>query len=631
MAKRIPDDVIDNIRNQVDITNIIGQYVDLQKRGKNHFGFCPFHDERTPSFSVNDDKQFYHCFSCGRGGNVFNFLMELEGFNFPESVEKVAELGNVATDFDFSDDLNTRKVSRYQPEQERVIAIHRELTTLYHYILMNTEAGQPALNYLLDRGLSEETLKAYEIGIAPEDSQLTYKHLVNKHFELSAIEASGVFSIHGEQAYDRFSSRIVFPLRNEHADVVGFSGRILPESKFAKDHGDAPKYLNSPETIVFEKSQFLFNLDVAKQEVRKAKEVILFEGFMDVIAAAEIGIKNGVASMGTSLTEQHIQMINRITKQVLIIYDGDDPGREATKRAIKKIKRQAPKLSMEVINLPNKLDPDEFIQKYGDEKFIEQISDDRLSTWRFYRIYFRKKFDVSSDQGKLQYINALLQVIANTDNELQRELYLQEVAEDTHINIQTLNQQLKVERQQIQGDDSTPMTNQQNSFNEPSQNLFGQRTQDSYIKPLTLTERSERQLFNRFLYEPSSWFMVKQQVATFHFQTPILQTLFLLLQEFREQQDDDQPIAVDRFLQLLRGEEEQRLLVQIMSLDLPPQVSEQEIHDLLYNILTKSDLTAQMEVLNREVEMAKLNHDNARISDLNKQRIDILRQMKKRK
>lgn len=629
MAKKIPSDVIDSIRNEVDITNIIGQYVDLQKRGKNHFGFCPFHDERTPSFSVNSDKQFYHCFSCGRGGNVYNFLMELEGYSFPEAVEKVAELGNVATDFDFSDHHHAEKVSQYQSDQKKIVDIHKELSILYHYILMNTQAGQPALTYLLDRGLSEETLESYEIGLAPEDSQFTYQHLINKGFDPDDLAASGVFSFHGNHVYDRFNSRIIFPLRNEYGDVVGFSGRILPGSKYADDHPDTPKYLNSPETKIFEKSKFLFNLDVAKQEVRKAKEIVLFEGFMDVIAAAETGIHNGVASMGTSLTEEQIHMLNKQTRNILIVYDGDEAGQKATKRAIEKILAQAPKQKVAVVLLPNKLDPDEYIQKFGGDQFAEQLGENRLTIWRFYRFYYQNEFSLTTDKGKLQYIDAMLSEIANIDNEVERELYLQEVAQDTGINVQTLASQLQVEIQQLK--QAAKGKTEKWSYDSVAPDASQPAHEGLFNHKKTPLQRSEMQLFHRLLYEPSSWFILQERSPAFHFQTPIMQTLFILLQEFRNQMNADEPLAVDKFLQLLRGEEEQRLFVQIMALDLPQSVSEQEIDDLIYNISTKTDLLTQMADLNREVELAKISNDSVRLNNLNQQRIDILRQIKKRK
>lgn len=628
MTKKIPSEIIDEIRAQVDITTIIGQYVELQKRGKNYFGFCPFHEERTPSFSVNGDKQFYHCFSCGRGGNVYNFLMELEGYSFPEAVQKVAELGHVATDFEFNDSYPHDQASRYQTDQQQIIAIHQELTTLYHYILMNTQAGRAALNYLLERGLSTETLALFAIGLAPEDSRFTYQHLLNKKFAAADIEASGVFSYHGDNVYDRFNSRIVFPLRNEFGDVAGFSGRILPGSKYAENHADAPKYLNSPETKVFNKSDFLFNLDIARQEVRKAKEIVLFEGFMDVIAAAEIGIKNGVASMGTSITSSQIQTLSRHTKSVLIVYDGDQPGIEATKRALDKFTAEAPKQKIAAVILPNSLDPDEYIQKYGREKFSEQLGESRLSVWRFYRYYYKQRYSLTTDQGKLQYIDAILNVIAQAGNEIEQEVYLQEVSEDTNVNVKTLGNQLAIEKQHRQNAAAQPEAAVTAKFADSD---FEQRSEAKLPPKVTALQKSEMQLLNRLLYEPSSWFMLAERHQDFHFQTPLMETLFILLQAFRQQAAKEQPLAVDKFLQLLKGEDERRLLVQIMALELPSVITEREVDDLIYNIVAKSNLAAQMKQLNQEVELAKLSHDQVRLMDLNKQRMEIIRQMKKRK
>ncbi|OYW67330.1 MAG: DNA primase, partial [Aerococcus viridans] len=343
--------------------DVTSQFVDLQKRGRNYFGYCPFHDEKTPSFTVNEEKQIFHCFSCGRGGNVFRFMEEIEGYSFPQAVQKVAEAGNVSVSFDWSALDDGKQTANYSSAQNRLIQIHEELRQFYHYLLMNTENGHQGLTYLYDRGLSKETLDAFQIGIAPEDGRLAAQHLLNKEFTIEELQLSGIFVGDQDRLKDRFAGRVMFPLRNPQGKTVGFSGRILPGSNRYKSHPDAAKYLSGAETEIFEKNTFLFNLDLAQNEARRAKELVLFEGFMDVIASHNEGVGNGVASMGTSLTNNQIKAIERTSKQVLIAYDGDKPGQKATLRAINLIQNQSSRLKLNVLAFEQNLDPDEFIQK----------------------------------------------------------------------------------------------------------------------------------------------------------------------------------------------------------------------------------------------------------------------------
>lgn len=266
MPELIPQETIENIRKQTNIVDIVGQYVQLKKSGKNYVGLCPFHNEKTPSFSVAEDKQIFHCFGCGKGGNVFSFIQEIEGLHFPEAVERVADLSSIEVSFNLSNQPQT--LSPRVLEEHQLIEVHEKTADLYHHILMNTQIGEKALSYLKDRGLSEEAIKTFKIGFAPVDRTLLYKILEKENFSEDILKKSGLlFQLDNGNWLDRFYQRIMFPITNFQGKTIGFSGRILEEETF--DSSDQPKYLNSPETELFNKRFILFNFHQARSEIRK--------------------------------------------------------------------------------------------------------------------------------------------------------------------------------------------------------------------------------------------------------------------------------------------------------------------------------------------------------------------------
>ncbi|MGH2115233.1 DNA primase [Aerococcus urinaeequi] len=629
MANFIPEEIINEVKNNVNILDVTSQFVDLQKRGRNYFGYCPFHEERTPSFTVNEEKQIFHCFSCGRGGNVFRFMEEIEGYSFPQAVQKVAEAGNVSVSFDWSALDDGKQTANYSSAQNRLIQLHEELRQFYHYLLMNTENGHQGLTYLYDRGLSKETLDAYQIGIAPEDGRLAAQHLLNKEFTIEELQLSGIFVGDQDRLKDRFAGRVMFPLRNPQGKTVGFSGRILPGSNHYESHPDAAKYLNSPETEIFEKNTFLFNLDLAQNEARRAKELVLFEGFMDVIASHNEGVGNGVASMGTSLTNNQIKAIERTSKQVLIAYDGDKPGQKATLRAINLIQDQSSRLKLNVLAFEQNLDPDEFIQKYGGERYVNFVLNKRLSPIHFMRNYYRQEFSLETDNGKIQFINVMLEAIAKIQQAIDRDIYVGEIAEDTGVSKDTLLHQLeshspkKQSHQPYQADDN----GNQKSF--PTNTNFQPSIPATTSKKKSQLEKSELLLLYRLLYNSETWLLIANR--DFHFQTSEVETVFMLLSDYRENnQNIDGEIDPGDFLQALSGAEEQRLVAEVMNMEVAPDIGEGEVEDLIYNIQIKGNIEQKMQTLDDEIAYARSVDDFAQISILIKQKIDLLKQIKSR-
>jgi DNA primase len=624
MANFIPQEVINEVKNNVNILDVTSQFVDLQKRGRNYFGYCPFHDEKTPSFTVNEEKQIFHCFSCGRGGNIFRFMEEIEGYSFTQAVQKVAEQGNVSINFDWSAIDGSQSQSQYSDNQRRLIQIHEALRQFYHYLLVNTENGNEGLTYLNNRGLSDETIDTYQIGIAPENGQLAAQHLLNKEFTFSELQASGVFVGEERQLRDRFAGRIMFPLRNERGETVGFSGRILPGSHHANAHPDAAKYLNSPETEIFEKNTFLFNLDLAQNEARRAKELVLFEGFMDVIASHNVGVQNGVASMGTSLTNNQIKAIDRASKQVLIAYDGDSPGQKATLRAINLIHEQRPRIAINVLAFEQNLDPDEFIQKYGGDKYLQFVGNQRLTPIHFMRNYYSKDYALQTDKGKIDYIQVMIQAIAKISQPVDRDIYISEIAKDTGVSKETLLQQLSAVASKSEDNHSSAKQN----FQDPSQSAISDPT-FSTTKKRTQLEKSELLLLYRLLYNSEAWMYVTN--ADFHFRTSEMESLYMILSDYREKyRDEDGNIDASDFLQSLTGAQEQQIVAEVMTLEVAPDLGEGEMEDLLYNIQVKGSLKEQMSAIDDEIRQAQALADFAQIGILTKQKIDLLKQMKQR-
>lgn len=629
LANFIPEEIINEVKNNVNILDVTSQFVDLQKRGRNYFGYCPFHEERTPSFTVNEEKQIFHCFSCGRGGNVFRFMEEIEGYSFPHAVQKVAEAGNVSVSFDWSALDDGKQTANYSSAQNRLIQLHEELRQFYHYLLMNTENGHQGLTYLYDRGLSKETLDAYQIGIAPEDGRLAAQHLLNKEFTIEELQLSGIFVGDQDRLKDRFAGRVMFPLRNPQGKTVGFSGRILPGSNHYESHPDAAKYLNSPETEIFEKNTFLFNLDLAQNEARRAKELVLFEGFMDVIASHNEGVGNGVASMGTSLTNNQIKAIERTSKQVLIAYDGDKPGQKATLRAINLIQNQSSRLKLNVLAFEQNLDPDEFIQKYGGERYVNFVLNKRLSPIHFMRNYYRQEFSLETDNGKIQFINVMLEAIAKIQQAIDRDIYVGEIAEDTGVSKDTLLHQLeshspkKQSHQPYQADDN----GNQKSF--PTNTNFQPSIPATTSKKKSQLEKSELLLLYRLLYNSETWLLIANR--DFHFHSSGVETVFMLLSDYRENnQNIDGEIDPGDFLQALSGAEEQRLVAEVMNMEVAPDIGEGEVEDLIYNIQIKGNIEQKMQSLDEEIAYARSVDDFAQISILIKQKIDLLKQIKSR-
>lgn len=568
MAKRIPQSVIEEIRTKTNIVEVVGQYVQLKKSGKNYSGLCPFHEEKTPSFSVAEDKQIFHCFGCGRGGNVFGFIQEIEGVSFPEAVVKIAELENIPVDEQY------REVEVVENSQARqLIGLHEKAADVFHHMLIHTAAGQQALDYLLERGLTQELIETFQIGFAPNERQFLGQIFKNENVPETLYPLSGLFVEREDGTFsDRFYQRIMFPIRNPQGKTIGFSGRFLPTKDFSGK--DQPKYLNSPETEIFTKREVLFNFDKARNTIRKENTVFLFEGFMDVLAAWRAGIQNGIASMGTSLTNQQIAAIERAAKELVICYDGDSAGVEATNRAVELLHTHS-RLRLTVVSLPEGLDPDEYVQKYGAEAFQELAYHGRDTVFSFKMMYHRLHHNLQNEKEQIDYVQELLTELAKVDSLIEQDRYLTQLSTEFQISRETLQQQLRQikQLQRIQSDE-----NKQQRRNDTGEIRGTKSPPLTGVKAQRLTqlEKAEQLLLNRLFSDSFLNHKLKQEGLQFVHER--YQEIYFLYDTYIESNGN---FLLAEFLDFLKDQEIKNKVIEIAYLNVPEESSEHEIQQLL--------------------------------------------------
>ena len=425
---RIPQEKIEEIKNSVSIVDFISNYVALTKSGKSYKGLCPFHSEKTPSFMVNDDKQIFHCFGCHKGGDVFKFLMEYKKISYIEAVEEVAQYAGI----------QLRPQSGYdkskQDEIEQLYEINRQAAKFFAEHLYNSIAGESARSYLAERKLKLPTQRAFGLGYAPDSWSTLKNFLEEQNIDLEkALELGLVDRKERGTYYDKFRDRIIFPIFSTNGRIVGFGGRILtPNEK-------APKYLNSPESKIYSKRKILYGLYHAKEEIRKLDRAILVEGYMDLISLYQAGIKNVVASSGTSLTEEQVQLLSRFTKNIIVLFDADIAGESAAMRSIELLLKQDFEIRM--LSLPEGEDPDSFINKYGVEEFREEL-ERAVNFLEFQLKQFQKQGMLDDPAQKTEAIRQLVKTAALITDELRRNLHIQNIAKKFNLREKMLEREL---------------------------------------------------------------------------------------------------------------------------------------------------------------------------------------------
>ncbi|MBO1219001.1 DNA primase [Mammaliicoccus sciuri] len=425
---RIEQELINEIREKNDILDVVSEYVKLEKRGRNYIGLCPFHDEKTPSFSVSEDKQICHCFGCKKGGNVFQFIQEIKGISFVDAVRELGDKVDIHIE-----QQETAPTEGIVDDHIKMIEMHELMANNYHYILKHTEEGEAALNYLKSRGFTEELINDRKIGYAPNHSKFTHDFLEKNGYDAVLAYEAGLLSRNDEtfDYFDRFRDRIIFPLLNFQGKTVGFSGRTYTDQ--------SPKYLNSPETPIFQKRKMLYNIDRARKFIRQNDEVILLEGFMDVIKSFEADIKQVVATMGTALSREHVTMVKKLASNVTLLYDGDFAGKEAAINVGKDLLNE--RLNVFVVNLPKTMDPDDYITEYGSDAFKSFVEGQKQSyvTFKAQQLYYANE---NNDLKHEQHIEELIHDINLIQSEFLRKKVLQQVADLYKVDVNSLKNRL---------------------------------------------------------------------------------------------------------------------------------------------------------------------------------------------
>ena len=543
--------LISEIKNSVNIVDVIGEVVQLTKAGRNFLGLCPFHGEKTPSFNVVEDKQFYHCFGCGRSGDVFKFIEDYRGVSFMEAVQIVGDQVGIR--------VQTLPPSQSRPQQadgkQPFYEIHQEAAKFYHAILMTTKMGEDARQYLYDRGLDDEVLRHFQIGLAPAEGNYLYQSVSGKFSEKIMAE-SGLFHISDMGTiYDAFQDRIMFPLSDDTGRVIAFSGRLWREPvEGAKPQG---KYKNSRSTLLFNKSYELYHLDKAKQVAKKNHELYLMEGFMDVIAAYRAGIENAVASMGTALTQEHVAHLSKFTKKVILAYDGDKAGRLATAKALEVLDKH----EVEVVQIPDQMDPDEYLNKNSPQALAELLEKTRLSRVEFLMDYW-KPDNIENLQAQIEFVEKMAPLIAQTPSVTAQNTYIYKLA-DLLVDFDYLQVEQTVNASRLQ-----MRSQRQEQGQVQAQAPVASPT--VVQKQLPRLVRAENHLLHRMNAFP--YVLNEYRLRTdFSFDTPALQTLYQLLCQNGEVTSQDLSEQT---------EEVQRAWYLMLEENLPDEIAENELEEV---------------------------------------------------
>lgn len=407
-----PDDIIEEVRTRNDIVDVISQYVSLKKKGANYFGLCPFHNEKSPSFSVSPSKQMYYCFGCGAGGNVITFVMEYENYSFVEAVKYLADRAGITLP-----EVEYSKEAKAQADLKATLLEINRLAANYFYYQLKQPAGRIGYEYLIKRELTDDTIKHFGLGFSNKTPDDLYRYLRSKGYSDVILKETGLVFIEERGAHDKFWNRVMFPIMDVNNRVIGFGGRVMGDGE--------PKYLNSPETKLFDKSRNLYGLNFARTS--RAKYMLICEGYMDVIAMHQAGFTNAVASLGTAFTSQHATLLKRYTDQVILTYDSDGAGVKAALRAIPILKDVG--MSVKVLNMKPYKDPDEFMKNLGKDEFQNRI-DSAVNSFMFEISVIRSQYNMQDPESKTAFYNAVARKLLEFPEKLERDNYTEAVARE---------------------------------------------------------------------------------------------------------------------------------------------------------------------------------------------------------
>ena len=572
-------ETISEIKNSVNIVDVIGEVVALTKAGRNFLGLCPFHGEKTPSFNVVEDKQFYHCFGCGKSGDVFKFIEDYRGVPFMDAVQIVADRAGIQLALENRSENQVRQAHPHQALYD----IHTEAAKFYHAVLMTTKMGEEARAYLYQRGLTDEVIKHFQIGLAPSEGNYLHRSMAEK-FDEATIVNSGLFNLaENNLVYDAFQNRIMFPLTNDSGQVVAFSGRIWQATEANQQ---TAKYKNSRSTAIFNKSYELYHLDKAKPVIKKSHEVYLMEGFMDVIAAYRAGIENAVASMGTALTQEHVQHLRKYSKKIILTYDGDRAGQAATAKALDELRD----MTVEIVSIPDNMDPDEFIAKNSAEELQNLLTKTRISNVEFLLRYL-KPDNIENLQAQIEFVERMAPIIAQTQSITAQNSYIYMLAEllpdfDYQQVEQTVNNSRLAERSSRSQQQAAPVER-------PAV------VQLPVSKQLTRLMKAENHILYRMVHDPLvlNSYRLREDFA---FDTEELQRLYEILAANDEVTSQDLSALSDSV---------QQAWYRMLEEDLPREMEEHELAEV-EQTREKELLRKNNQLISKKVREASHSGDN---------------------
>ncbi|PID22945.1 DNA primase [Sporosarcina sp. P3] len=598
---RISDETIEEIRSGTDIVDLISEYVQLAKRGKNWFGLCPFHEEGSPSFSVSEDKQLFHCFGCGASGNAITFMMDMENRSFIDSIVKLGSRMGLELESSQTDNQASTSSSNHKMLKAYTLAAN-----FYSHLLLNTIEGEKALEYLEKRGFTRDEIEQYEIGWSPVQSDALSALLKRQGFDMKEMETAGL-CFHKEDGsgyFDRFRGRIMFPIQDDNGATIAFSGRRMEDSS-----SDA-KYINSPETPVFEKSKVLFNFHRARLNVRKTGKVVLFEGFMDTIAADRGGIGNTVAVMGTALSAHHIVKLKRMAKKIVICCDGDSAGWGAAKRFADQLMDSG--MDVLVATLPDKMDPDDYISQHGSDVFSEKVLDQALSYISFVAAYYRRDKNLSVDHDIKQYVHEVFDELAHRCSPIEKDLLIQQLHNETQASKESLGQEFtkSIAKKAKQSRDTSP---------EESRTVHVTRAPANRAE----TDRAEQLLLAHLLMDADLFEEKRLELQDLFVRDDVIK-IFFKLAAFYEQYDLPN---YQRFAETLEDRQLKKVVMEAILTERSQEHTTQEVNDCIRH-LKRNQIKRLIDQKRYESKEAEKRNDLLKAMELASEVIQLVRSLK---
>ena len=573
---RYSDELIDEVKNNNDIVDIVSQYVALKRSGRNYFGLCPFHNEKSPSFAVSPDKQIFHCFGCGVGGNVIHFISKIEGLNFRESLELLAEKANITLP-----KLESIGDNKTQELKDKIYQINKEAAYFYHENLYKPSA-KPAQEYVKKRKLNNATLKSFIIGYSGNFDEL-YKFLKSKGFSDEAILASDLVNRNDRGQYiDRFRHRLMFPIQDVRGRIIAFGGRVLDDSK--------PKYINSPENLVYSKGRNLFGLFNAKKG--DTKKILIVEGYMDVISLHQRGITNVVASLGTALTEAQGRLLRRSSEQVILGYDADGAGQEAIMRGLDILKNLG--CDVRVLQISGAKDPDEYVTKFGPDR-LKKCIDNAISLVEFKVKALKKNLNLDNTGDKIKFLNEVAKILSKVENSMEQEIYIEKISKDYNISKESIYSEIK--KILYQKNTSSKILEKRNiQYNAP-------KKEDNNVSKERLN-RENTIIAMLIMFNSKVYSKIKNKIKVEDFKSETNRTILSRLYEEYEKGATE----IYDVLSLFENEEQINHITEIMAKDYGITDIEKGVDDIL-NTYERENLKEQRDEILKKLEDENLDNE----------------------